>query len=108
MKRWLCLLAVVGSFGCASVETATVSANEVTTPAGDAVAVMQASALGFTFFFHLVDIVNSDLDVSVLVSVRVSFLAGSSSAKAGAASAKHVVKASAIEVLRMGFLVGSR
>jgi hypothetical protein len=50
---------------CQSVEVATVSTNEITAQGGDAVAVVQADAIGFTLLFHLVDVVHSDLDVSV-------------------------------------------
>jgi hypothetical protein len=64
MKRALVLL-TLGLVGCSSVESATVSSTEVTAVGGDAVAVVQADALGFTLFGHLVDAVNSDLDVAV-------------------------------------------
>jgi uncharacterized protein YceK len=48
--------------GCSSVESATVASNEVTANGGEAVAVIQATSIGFTFLFHIVDIVTSDLD----------------------------------------------
>lgn len=59
------LWALVGTLGCTSVESATVSPTDVTAQGGDAVALVQANVLGFTLFFHLVDVVNADLDVAV-------------------------------------------
>src|SRR4029079_17937449 len=50
--------------GCTSVETATVSGTEIAAN-GDAVAVVQANSIGFTLILHLVDLVQSDLDVVV-------------------------------------------
>lgn len=54
-------LAVVLS-GCVSVESASVASNEIVANGGEAMQVVQATSLGFTFLFHLVDIVSSDLD----------------------------------------------
>lgn len=54
-------LAVVGT-ACTSIESATVAGNEVVGNGGEAVAVIQATSLGFTLIFHIVDIVSSDLD----------------------------------------------
>jgi hypothetical protein len=51
--------------GCTSVETATVSSSELATAGGEAVAVVQASAVGITLLFHIVDIVQADLDTAV-------------------------------------------
>ncbi len=48
--------------GCTSIESATVASNEVTATGGEAVAVIQASSMGWTLIFHIVDIVTSDLD----------------------------------------------
>jgi hypothetical protein len=48
--------------GCTSVESATVGSNEIAATGGEAVAVIQANSIGFTFLFHIVDIVTSDLD----------------------------------------------
>jgi hypothetical protein len=65
MNRALVLATAAVLGGCASVESATVSYSEIAAQGGDAVAVIQADALGFTVLFHLVDVVNSDLDVTV-------------------------------------------
>lgn len=62
-KAFLALgLAAAMMTGCTSVESATVGSNEVAATGGEAVAVVQATSLGFTFLFHIVDIVTSDLD----------------------------------------------
>jgi len=57
-------LVASGLLGCTSVETATVSSAEVAAN-GEAVAVVQANALGLTALFHIVDLVQSDLDTVV-------------------------------------------
>jgi uncharacterized protein YceK len=63
MKKSLLALALAATVsGCTSVESATVASNEVTATGGEAVAVIQANSLGWTFLFHIVDIVASDLD----------------------------------------------
>lgn len=59
------LLAVGLAFamsGCVSVESATVASNEIVGNGGEAIAVIQANSMGWTLFFHIVDIVQSDLD----------------------------------------------
>ncbi|MEW6431354.1 MAG: hypothetical protein AB1730_07570 [Myxococcota bacterium] len=62
-KAFLALgLAAAMFTGCTSVESATVGSNEVSATGGEAVAVIQATSLGFTLFFHIVDVVTSDLD----------------------------------------------
>lgn len=53
-----------GLLGCSSVEFATVSREEVAAN-GEAVAVVQATSVGFTAFFHLVEFVQADLDTTV-------------------------------------------
>jgi hypothetical protein len=63
-KLSLALIAALGLAACTSVETATVSGNEVAAH-GEAVAVVQASAIGITAIFHIVDLVQSDLDTVV-------------------------------------------
>jgi hypothetical protein len=63
MKKLLVMLAaILGTAACTSVETATVSGNEIAAN-GEAIAVIQASSVGLTAIFHLVDIIQSDLDV---------------------------------------------
>lgn len=64
MKKTL-LAAVIAIAGCTSVESATVSSSEVVANGGEAIAVIQASAIGLSAIFHIVDIVVADLDVSV-------------------------------------------
>lgn len=62
-KAFLALgLAAAMFTGCTSVESATVGSNEVSATGGEAVAVIQATSLGFTLIFHIVDAVTSDLD----------------------------------------------
>jgi hypothetical protein len=61
-KAFLALGLAAAMTGCSSVESATVGSNEVSANGGEAVAVIQASSIGFTFLFHIVDIVTSDLD----------------------------------------------
>ncbi|MBU8899655.1 hypothetical protein DRW03_25165 [Corallococcus sp. H22C18031201] len=65
MKK-LILSAVLASslVGCTSVESAVVSGSEIAAN-GEAVAVVQANALGLTAIFHIIDIVQSDLDTVV-------------------------------------------
>jgi hypothetical protein len=55
-------VACTGLVACTSIETATVSSAEIVANGGEAVAVVQAEALGLTAIFHIVDIVSSDLD----------------------------------------------
>lgn len=63
MKKGLLAVALAAAIsGCTSVESATVASNEVAANGGEAVAVIQANSIGFTFLFHIVDIVSSDLD----------------------------------------------
>lgn len=50
---------------CTSVETAVVSGNEVTAAGGEPIAVIQGTALGLTAIFHVIDLVQSDLDTVV-------------------------------------------
>lgn len=54
-----------GLVACTSVETAVVSSNEVAASGGQPIAVIQGTALGFTAIFHVVDLVQSDLDTVV-------------------------------------------
>jgi len=61
-KVFLALGLAAAMTGCTSVESATVGSNEVAATGGEAVAVVQASSLGFTLIFHIVDVVTSDLD----------------------------------------------
>ncbi|MBJ6763440.1 hypothetical protein JGU66_21955 [Myxococcaceae bacterium JPH2] len=65
MKK-LILSAVLATslVGCTSVESAVVSGSEIAAN-GEAVAVVQANALGLTAIFHIIDIVQSDLDTVV-------------------------------------------
>ena len=64
-KAFLAVVAASSLIACTSVETATVSASEVATNGGEAVAVIQGTALGITAIFHIVEIVQSDLDTAV-------------------------------------------
>ncbi len=64
-KTILSAVAASSLVACTSVETAIVSGAEITATGGEAVAVVQASALGLTAIFHIVDLVQSDLDTVV-------------------------------------------
>lgn len=64
-KAFVAILAATSLVACTSVETATVSASEVATTGGEAVAVVQGTALGLTAIFHIVEIIQSDLDTAV-------------------------------------------
>ncbi|MFY0528216.1 hypothetical protein ACN28I_35340 [Archangium gephyra] len=50
---------------CTSVETAVVSGNEVSAAGGEPIAVIQGTSLGLTAIFHVIDLVQSDLDTVV-------------------------------------------
>jgi hypothetical protein len=66
MKKAILSAFVASSLvACTSVETAVVSGNEVASRAGEPIAVVQATALGITAIFHIVDLVQSDLDTVV-------------------------------------------
>jgi len=58
-------LALVASAGCTSIESTVVNKEDVAANGGDAVAVLQANALGLSLLLHSVDIVPADLDVVV-------------------------------------------
>lgn len=63
-KAILSAVAASSLIACTSVESAIVSGAELSTQ-GEAVAVIQANALGLTALFHIIDIVQSDLDTVV-------------------------------------------
>lgn len=64
-KALIAVLAATSLVACTSVETATVSASEVATTGGEAVAVVQGTSVGLTFILYLVEVVQSDLDTAV-------------------------------------------
>jgi Zn-dependent alcohol dehydrogenase len=64
-KMLLAAIASAALVGCTSVESATVSSSEIVASGGESVAVIQASAIGISAIFYLVDIVTADLDVAV-------------------------------------------
>lgn len=64
-KAILAVLAASSLAACTSVETATVSANEMATNGGEAVAVVQGTSIGISALVYIVDIVQSDLDTAV-------------------------------------------
>ncbi|AFE07451.1 hypothetical protein D7V80_39395 [Corallococcus sp. CA054B] len=65
MKKFiLSAVAAASLVGCTSVESAIVSGSEIAAN-GEAVAVIQGSSLGLTAIFHIIDIVQSDLDTVV-------------------------------------------
>lgn len=61
MKKSLLALAMVVC-GCTSIESTRVTSSQLVGNGGDAVAVIQVTSIGWTFFFHTVDIVTADLD----------------------------------------------
>jgi hypothetical protein len=68
-KALVAALAASSLAACTSVETTTVSSNEVTALGGahpgEAIAVIQGTSIGFSLFWYVVDIVQSDLDTAV-------------------------------------------
>ena len=64
-KAILSAVAASTLVACTSVESAVVSGAEVSAASGESVAVVQASALGLTAIFQIVDLVQSDLDTVV-------------------------------------------
>ncbi|WP_224361677.1 hypothetical protein [Hyalangium versicolor] len=64
-KAILSAVAAMSLVACTSVESAVVSGAEISANGGEAVAVVQANALGLTAIFHIVDLVQSDLDTVV-------------------------------------------
>ena len=66
MKKAIFAAVVASSLvACTSVETAVVSGNEVSAQGGEPIAVIQGTAIGLTAIFHVVDLVQSDLDTVV-------------------------------------------
>jgi hypothetical protein len=62
----LCALAACSLAACTSVEATQVPGDALTTAGGGTpIAVIQAKALGLTALFHMVDLVQSDLDTVV-------------------------------------------
>lgn len=64
-KAILSAVAATSLVACTSVESVVVSGAEISASGGEAVAVVQANALGLTAIFHIVDLVQSDLDTVV-------------------------------------------
>ncbi|SEU25251.1 hypothetical protein [Stigmatella erecta] len=64
-KAILSAVAASSLVACTSVESAVVSGTEFSATGGEAIAVVQAKALGLTAIFHIVDLVQSDLDTVV-------------------------------------------
>ncbi len=64
-KMFLAMGLAVAMTGCTSIESATVASNEVVANGGEAVAVIQTTALGWSALFHIISIIPADLDVVV-------------------------------------------
>ncbi len=64
-NAFIAVLAASSLLACTSVETATVSSGEIIGEGGEAVAVVQGTSIGITAIFHIVEIVQSDLDTAV-------------------------------------------
>jgi hypothetical protein len=66
MKKAIVSAIVASSLvACTSVETAVVSGNEISAQGGEPIAVIQGTSIGLTAIFHVVDLVQSDLDTVV-------------------------------------------
>jgi hypothetical protein len=66
MKKAIVSAIVASSLvACTSVETAVVSGNEISALGGEPIAVIQGTSIGLTAIFHVVDLVQSDLDTVV-------------------------------------------
>jgi hypothetical protein len=66
MKKAIVSAIVASSLvACTSVETAVVSGNEIAAQGGEPIAVIQGTSIGLTAIFHVVDLVQSDLDTVV-------------------------------------------
>ncbi|MBX7100033.1 MAG: hypothetical protein K1X89_20130 [Myxococcaceae bacterium] len=89
--------------GCTSVESATVSGSDIVASGGEAMAVIQTSAIGLSFIFHIVSVVEADLDVVVnklLVTEAKAMGASKVDLKGAGTTPKHGIFA------LMGNLVG--
>jgi hypothetical protein len=64
-KAILSAVAASSLVACTSVESAVVSGAEVSSASGESVAVIQSTSLGLSAIFHIVDLVQSDLDTVV-------------------------------------------
>jgi hypothetical protein len=62
MRPALALVAVAIASSCTSIEHTRVPDGALATHEGQSIAVIQASSVGCTLFFHAVDVVKSDLD----------------------------------------------
>jgi len=62
MKRFLVVLVGAAFLACTSIESTIVASNEIVASEGEAVAVIQANSLGWTFFWHLLTVIESDLN----------------------------------------------
>jgi hypothetical protein len=64
-KASLAALAACSLTACTSIEVTTVAGGDIVVPSGTPKAVIQANSLGLTALFHMVDLVDSNLDVVV-------------------------------------------
>jgi hypothetical protein len=102
-KAILSAVAASSLVACTSVETAVVSGAEITANGGEAVAVIQANALGLTAIFHIVDLVQSDLDTVVnklLVAEAKAMGASKVDLKSASTTPRHGIYA------LFGFIIG--
>jgi hypothetical protein len=91
-KAFVAVITAVSLVGCTSVESTTVSSNEITAQGGDAVAVVQASALGLSALLQFVDLIQADLDTVVnkmLVSEAKAMGASKVDLKGAATTPRH-------------------
>ena len=102
-KMLLAALTAASLVGCTSVESATVSSSDIVANGGEAVAVIQATAIGISAIFHIVDIVTADLDVAVnklLISEAKAMGATKVDLKSATTTPKHGI------FQLYGFLIG--
>src|SRR5450432_2417187 len=71
MNRFKGALAVFAmALGCTSIETGTLSGNEVLAAGGEPVAIVQVTTVGFSLFFGLVDVVTTDIEQTTKVLIN--------------------------------------
>jgi len=65
MKRSLVAVMCAALLACTSIDSTVVAGNEIVTSEGEAIAVIQASTIGWTLFLHLVTLIDNDLDKAI-------------------------------------------
>ena len=92
MKRSLVAIVCAALLACNSIDSTVVASNEIVTTEGEAIAVIQASTMGISLFFHLVSLVDWDLDKSInkmLIAEAKSMGANKVDLKGAATTPRH-------------------